>query len=118
MMLVIVAWPPWNWIKWLGRSGTDDTLLGLGTCLVMLATVLRERKGRAWGKPIRWFGRHSYEIYLTHEFVVVWMIALYAKVHAGSVLVWIGAVVALTAPLGWLVARWYSEPMNRWLRGL
>ena len=45
------------------------------------------------------------------------MIALYAKVHAGSVLVWITAVVALTAPLGWVVARWYSEPMNRRLRG-
>jgi len=117
MMLVIVVWPPWNWIKWLGRSGTDDTLLGLGTCLVMLATVLRARNGRAWSGPIRWFGRHSYEIYLTHEFVVVWMIALYAKVHAGSVLVWIAAVVALTTPLGWMVARWFSEPMNRRLRG-
>jgi len=67
---------------------------------------------------IKCFRRHCYEIYLTHEFVVVWMIALYAKAHAGSVLVWIGAVVALTAPLGWLVARWYSEPMNRRLRAM
>jgi len=49
--------------------------------------------------------------------VVVWMTALYVKVQVGSPLLWIAAEVALAAPLGWAVARWYSEPMNRWLRG-
>jgi peptidoglycan/LPS O-acetylase OafA/YrhL len=117
LMLLIVVWPPWHWMTLLGRSGTDDTVLGLGTCLVMQATVLRGRKGRLWSEPIRWFGRHSYEIYLTHEFVVVWITALYVKVHLGSPLVWAAAEVALAAPLGFLVARWYSEPMNRRLRG-
>jgi peptidoglycan/LPS O-acetylase OafA/YrhL len=100
-----------------GRSGTDDTMLGVGTCLVMLGSVLRGRVGRAWTAPIRWFGRHSYEVYLTHEFVVVGMTALYMRVQRGSPLWWIAAVVALAAPLGAVVARWYSEPLNRMLRG-
>jgi peptidoglycan/LPS O-acetylase OafA/YrhL len=117
MMLVIAVWPPWQWIHVLGGSGTDDTVLSLGTCLVMLGTVLRGHEGSAWTAPVRWFGRHSYEVYLTHEFVVVWMTALYVKVQVGSPLLWIAAEVALAAPLGWAVARWYSEPMNRWLRG-
>jgi len=118
LMLLIVVWPPWSWIHVLGRSGTDDTVLSLGTCLVMLGSVLRGHKGSAWTAPLQWFGRHSYEVYLTHEFVVVWMTALYAKVHVGSALWWIAAEVALAAPLGWAVARWYSEPMNRRLRGV
>jgi len=26
-------------------------------------------------------------------------------------------LILLTAPLGWAVMQWFSEPMNRWLRG-
>jgi len=39
-------------------------------------------------------------------------------VHVGSALWWIAAEVVLAAPLGWAVAKWYSEPMNRRLRGV
>jgi peptidoglycan/LPS O-acetylase OafA/YrhL len=117
LMLLIVVWPPWNGLRLLGKSGTDDTVLALGACLFILATVLRGRRGRAWSMPIRWFGKRSYEVYLTHEFVVVWMTALYVKVQRGSPLVWIAAELVLCAPLGACVARWYSEPMNRLLRG-
>ena len=83
----------------------------------MLGSVLRGRVGRVWTAPIRWFGRHSYEIYLTHEFVVVWVAQLYVKVHRGSALVWIAAEVVFAAVLGALVAKWFSEPLNRRLRG-
>lgn len=117
LMVLIVVWPPWNGLRFLGRIGVDDTVLALGTCLFILATVLRGRGGHAWSRPIRWFGRRSYEVYLTHEFVVVWMTALYVKLQRGSPLVWIAAELLLCAPLGACVARWYSEPMNRLLRG-
>jgi peptidoglycan/LPS O-acetylase OafA/YrhL len=117
IVLLIAVWPPWHWLNVLGRSGTDDTVLSLGTCMVMLGSVLRGKSGRAWTAPIRWFGRHSYEIYLTHEFVVVWITALYVRVHRGSPLLWIAAELALAAPLGALVTRWFSEPMNARLRG-
>lgn len=117
MMLTIVVWPPWHLMHILGRSGTDDTALGVGACMVMLGSVLRGSAGRAWTAPIRWFGRRSYEIYLTHEFVVVWVTQLYVKVHRGSPLAWIAVEVALAAVLGALVARWFSEPLNRRLRG-
>ena len=117
MLLLIVIWPPWHWMNFLGRSGTDDTALGFATCLIMLPSVLRGRLGRVWSAPIRWFGRRSYEVYLTHEFVVVWITALYVKVRRGSPLAWIAVELLLAALLGALVAHWFSEPMNRRLRG-
>lgn len=117
VMLAIVIRPPSPLMHFLGRSGTDDTALGVGTCMVMLGSVLRGRAGRAWTAPVRWFGRHSYEIYLTHEFVAVWVTQLYVKTHRGSPLAWIAAEVALAAVLGALVARWFTEPLNHRLRG-
>jgi peptidoglycan/LPS O-acetylase OafA/YrhL len=117
LMLMIVIWPPWHWMNFLGRSGTDDTALGLATCLIMLPSVMRGRPGRAWSAPIRWFGRHSYEVYLTHEFLVVWITELYLKVHRGSPFAWIAAEILLAALLGAIVAYWFTEPMNRRLRG-
>ncbi len=83
--------------------------------------------------PIRWYGRHSYEIYLTHEFVVVWGVLLFSRWHPNPnpdakglaphqlslahMAVWVLGILVLTAPLGWVTARYFSEPMNRCLRG-
>jgi peptidoglycan/LPS O-acetylase OafA/YrhL len=124
IVLLILIWPTWHHImRPLGKSGTDDTLLSLGTCLVMLASTLRGAKGRWWSAPVRWFGRHSYEVYLSHEFVVILGIdAVFAHwfPHGASRAVVAGfvmGIVAMTAPLGWALAKFFSEPMNRWLRG-
>jgi peptidoglycan/LPS O-acetylase OafA/YrhL len=117
MMALIFAWPHWHWMQSVGRTGVDGTVLALGTCCVMFGSVLSGRRGRPWSKPIRWVGRCSYEIYLTHEFVVVWLTLLYLKLQRGPVLVWIGAMVMLSVVVGVWVARWFSEPMNRRLRG-
>jgi peptidoglycan/LPS O-acetylase OafA/YrhL len=63
-------------------------------------------------------GRHSYEVYLTHMFVVLWLIqtfrALGAPMRWG--LSWYGMILALSGLLGAATARGYSEPMNRWIR--
>jgi len=117
MMLWIAVWPPWHWMRYVGRSGVDGTVLALGACLVMVGSVVRGRAGSRWTAPIRWFGRHSYEVYLTHEFIVVWGTMLYVKVRRGPLSLWFLGILLLTAPLGWVAARYFSEPMNRRLRG-
>jgi len=117
IMLPIVLWPAWNETRLLGNSGAEETVLAVGTCIFILGTVFGGRKGRAWSNPIRWFGRRSYELYLTHEFVVIWMTALYVKVQRGSPLVWIAVELLLCAPVSAGIALWFSEPMNRLLRG-
>ena len=103
----------------------DDTVLPLGVCLVMISTVLRgSRGGGVLTSPVRWFGRHSYEVYLTHEFLVIWitMLALHVGNAAGrgfhyGILAWIGLMLLLSAPFGWGIAKFFSEPLNRRLRG-
>lgn len=127
-ILLILIWP--SFIPWmrqyillpLGKSGTDDTLLALGTCMVMLPVALRGFKGRWWSAPVRWFGRHSYEVYLSHEFVVMSGLTLFGRwyAHGASRTVlaaFVAGIVTVTAPLGWVLAKFFAEPMNRWLRG-
>ena len=118
MIFWIFYWPTWHWMRYVGRSGVDGTVLALGACMVMTGSVVRGRAGRLWTAPIRWFGRHSYEVYLTHEFVVVWGTMLYVKLQRGPLQLWFLAILLVTAPLGWAVGRYFSEPMNRRLRGV
>ena len=122
--IVLVFMSP-RWLNGVDRVGLDGTLLALGACMVMLATVLRGRPGRVWSEPLRWFGRHSYEVYLTHEFMVVWGTELYLKGRTApaagvapgrAALVWVAGILLATAPLGWAFSRWVSEPLNRRLR--
>jgi peptidoglycan/LPS O-acetylase OafA/YrhL len=82
----------------------------------MAGTVIRNRDGRRWGQPVRWFGRHSYEIYLTHEFAVVWGVAAYVKIHRGPLWLWCAAILLISAPLGMVAAKYISEPLQRKLR--
>ena len=118
----IASWPPWHWLhstnQVLATHDLDDTVLPLGVCLVMLATVLRgSRGGGTLTAPIRWFGRQSYEVYLTHEFLVILGVQAFVRWHGARPGLWTLAITASTAPLGWAVARWFSVPMNDRLRG-
>jgi len=118
----MATWPRWAWLhsisRFLGRTDLDDTVLPFGVCLVMVATVLRGSRGGGWiTAPVRWFGRHSYEVYLTHEFLVLLGVMAFLRWHGSRPGLWVVGITLLTAPLGWLAARWFSEPMNRRLRG-
>jgi peptidoglycan/LPS O-acetylase OafA/YrhL len=102
----------------LGRSGLDMSILAIGTC--MLIAVFAQTR---WQAPrvltlLRLFGQRSYEIYLTHVFIVLVLFHIFLvtgkslRVVPGLFLV----VILFAGLLGELVARGYSEPMNRWLR--
>jgi peptidoglycan/LPS O-acetylase OafA/YrhL len=100
------------WTYWLSPD-----VLGLGICLVMLGNVLYPSFGSIFTAPLRWLGRYSYEIYLNHEFAVIGILLLYGKVRKGPISLWAVAIVLLSGLLGHLVSRYFSEPMNRLLRG-
>jgi peptidoglycan/LPS O-acetylase OafA/YrhL len=106
----------WSW--GLSRTGLDMTIIALGTCLI-IAAVARAN----WHAPralslLRILGQRSYEIYLTHMFVVFALFNLF--VLAGkpmfAVILLFVAVIVISAILGEVVARFYSEPLNSAIR--
>jgi len=86
--------------------------------LIAVAAQTGWRSPRVFAPLLR-AGQRSYEIYLTHMFVVI---ALAGAFTATGSAMWavppffIGVLV-IAGLLGEAVARIYSEPMNRWLRG-
>ncbi|MGI4830514.1 MAG: acyltransferase family protein [Janthinobacterium lividum] len=119
VLLLSVIWEPSAVIlghhvpHLLGHTGVDV----FATCLIMLGCVLQPKPGTVLGSPLRWFGRHSYEVYLTHEFVVMGALTFFVRTSRELVPLWICVVVALSGLGGYLLARFVSEPMNRILRG-
>jgi peptidoglycan/LPS O-acetylase OafA/YrhL len=68
--------------------------------------------------PLIALGRCSYEIYLTHMFVVFAAFGFFVAAGSpmGAVPALFCVVILIAGLLGALVARLYSEPANRWLR--
>ncbi|HKV29203.1 MAG TPA: acyltransferase [Candidatus Acidoferrales bacterium] len=102
----------------LARTGLDMSVLALGTCMVIVAVAQTRRRGPTIARPILWLGQRSYEVYLTHMFVVYGVFEIFiasGKPSRGIPALFIVSVI-LAGILGELVARFFSEPMNRWLR--
>lgn len=102
----------------LERAGLGMTFLALGTCMVIMAVAQTRRRGLWIARPVLWLGQRSYEVYLTHMFVVLGLFRLFlsfGKPPEAIPLLFI-AVVLFSGVLGEVVARFFSEPMNRLLR--
>lgn len=103
---------------WMFRSGLDMTILGLGVCPTLIPAAQTEWRSPRWLAPLRQMGRRSYEIYLTHMFVVFAFFDFFVsrgKPRSAVPLLFIATIV-VAGLVGELVARLYSDPMNRWLR--
>jgi peptidoglycan/LPS O-acetylase OafA/YrhL len=95
------------------------TLLAIGTCLIIAAAAESAWKSPPLLRPFLLLGRRSYEIYLTHMFVVFAFFDLFmstGKPMRAVPILFVGTVL-VAAVLGELIARFYSEPLNQILRG-
>jgi len=102
----------------LGRNGLNMTVLAVGTCMLIVAAAQGRWRAPAVFAPLLHVGRRSYEIYLTHIFVVVMAFRFFVrwgKPLRGVPLLFVAILIG-AALLGGLMARFYSEPMNRWIR--
>ena len=96
------------------------TLLSVGVGLLLISSIRQQLSGwfRTLLSPLIFYGKISYEVYLSHVFVVLAGVALYR--HYGSnlsySLFWLIGMIALSALLGYLVKEYFSEPMNTWIR--
>jgi len=107
--------------RWgLGRNGLNMTILAVGACAFIAAVAQGHWQAPRILTPVVMLGQRSYEVYLTHGFVVACVFRLFLaanKLMAAVPLLFIAVIISASA-LGVFVARGYSEPMNRWLRKL
>jgi peptidoglycan/LPS O-acetylase OafA/YrhL len=94
------------------------SIIALGTCMVIIAAAQTQWRGPRLLAPLLHLGQRSYEVYLTHMFVVFAFFATF--VHYGNPiwavpLLFIATIIA-TAAVGDVVARFFSEPLNRAIR--
>jgi peptidoglycan/LPS O-acetylase OafA/YrhL len=102
----------------LTQSGLDMTILAIGSCMVIAAAAQTRWQSPRLLLPLVSLGRRSYEVYLTHMFVVFALYALFksAAPMFGAVAMLFVCVILASGLLGGLVSRFYSEPMNRLIR--
>jgi len=118
-LLILVLGFSSNAFMWsLGRRGLDETILAIGACLVIIAAAHNQWKSPRVLSPVLKLGQRSYEVYLTHMFVVFALFNLFVKMGKPMCAVPVLFVVTIVAAalLGDLIASLYSEPMNRRLR--
>jgi peptidoglycan/LPS O-acetylase OafA/YrhL len=102
----------------LDRSGLDMTILAIGTCMVIAASSQTKWKRPRIFKPLCVLGRRSYEVYLTHMFIVYGLFNLFVslgKPILGVPILFIG-VIFIAGVFGDIVARFNSDPLNKLLR--
>ena len=114
---LVFSWQAYR--DWLGKTGLNFTVLGIGTCMFIAASAQSEWKSPRVLAPLVRMGRYSYEIYLTHMFVVFTFFGLFldaGKPLRGVPFLFVSAIV-VSGLLGAALANFYSEPANRYLRG-
>lgn len=98
--------------------GPAMTILATGTCLIIAASAQTNWKAPRFLTPLTNLGQRSYEIYLTHMFIVFAFFEIFLRTGKQMKLVPILFITTILAAAitGDLVARLYSEPLNDYLR--
>lgn len=103
----------------IGRFGFNLTALELGVALMVVAfgsgvANVAIARGTGW---LRVIGRCSYEIYLFHMLIILGLIAIVRQWHVTRAFpLWYAAMLGGSILLGYLIAKVYSEPLNRRIR--
>ena len=102
----------------LARTGLDMTIVAVGACMVIATSAQTNWKGPRVMRPLLKLGQRSYEVYLSHMFIVFGLFQLFIldgkTLRAVPVL--FVSVVVISALFGGVVGKYYSEPMNRLIR--
>lgn len=99
------------------RNGYMLVLTSSALWLVLASHYATGRPSRGW-EWLRSWGRLSYEIYLSHMFVVFALVRAYKACGHDAALgfLWYLPALPLCWLLCWLIERYLSTPAERWLR--
>ena len=108
------------------RTGLDVTILEFFTAILLMSFAERkESRGSpllvvlmAPLRPLQWLGKNSYETYLTHSFAVIFLAQIFdaGRFPLQSVMGLYVAGICFSGAIGFLLAKYYSEPLNRRIR--
>ncbi len=102
----------------LGATGLEETILAIGACLLIIVSAHTQWQCPGVLKPFRRLGQRSYEVYLTHMFVVFAFFHLFLALNKAMwfVSVFFLLTIVVATLLGDFVASFYSDRMNANLR--
>jgi peptidoglycan/LPS O-acetylase OafA/YrhL len=102
----------------LEKVGLNMSVLAVGACMLIAAAAESKWRAPRFSSPLLAYGRRSYEVYLTHMFVVFAFFDLF--VMEGKPIRMIPVLfllsILVSGVLGEVIAKYFSEPANRWLR--
>src|SRR3984885_5719488 len=98
----------------LDRTGLDMTILAIGTCLIVATVTQTKWKSARVMYPLLNLGQRSYEVYLTHMFVVfaVFQLFVLAGKPIGAVLSVFIVVFGNAGVWEEVSPRFSSDPLN------
>lgn len=113
-----------KWVSTMGLTmiGLNVTFLAVGTALILIWMQKRFIYGQQTvpihTRFLRFLGRNSYEVYLTHMFVVFLFVKGYQALNLSGEWAWMlyVSVIIISGILGDFVARYFSNPINIALR--
>ncbi len=122
LTLLIVVFRKQVYDLGLTHIGLNVTILEIGMALLLIAlyqkSITTDRRKNYLAMPFQWFGRNSYEIYLTHVFFVIIFTSIFTATNQSfdSVAFWYIAIIATSGIGGQLISNYYSTPINKALR--
>lgn len=122
LMILVMFYKGIIWQSGLAEMGLNVTILSIGVSMVVLWMHDSQKKGLQKNflafRGLKRMGKYSYEIYLTHMFVIIPVAQLIKKNNLGEQ--WLIPLLLLCVPfsyvLGWFISTRFSEPINLWLR--
>ncbi|SHE99311.1 Peptidoglycan/LPS O-acetylase OafA/YrhL, contains acyltransferase and SGNH-hydrolase domains [Arenibacter palladensis] len=118
MLILVLYFRGFLYQSGLVSSGLNVTILSLGTGLMIIWMHFRQdtlNHSRFWLlKMIGKMGRLSYEIYLTHIFIVIVLVDIYNRIQAPSESIYLLYIttVMLSSLLAKYVSKYISKPLS------
>lgn len=119
---MIIFFRKWVYLMGLTTIGLNVTFLTFGTALILIWMQKRYVSGQQtmskYTGLLRFLGINSYEIYLTHMFVVYLFVLVYNSLKLSGEWAWALyiIVVIFSGILGYIIAKYFSIPLNILLR--
>lgn len=122
MVLLILVFRSFIYKLGISDLGLNITILSIGVSLILFWMHENHRSGKEKNRRIfNWLGQmgmYSYEIYLSHMFVVILGVALFKDLGLDQnwLILFLLLTIFISYLLGKIIFIKFSEPVNVWLR--